>query len=315
MNAKKELFASNGSIEEIIDLWSKEITQLEEQNGIPQGYLRTALALHLPRFSDKDLDSEDVINKELSRLVGWKTQQLKDLPKDLISELLRVKKQSKLKAVGAEILEIDFADKLLGIAEFKKVTPAQGLMIQSKLHYIGCARSDTKYHFGLFRKGAKHPFAYAAYSESDRDYMISSLPFDITHKETLVLTRSFSVNSSPVNSMSLLFGMCHRYFLSEFPGSYRAIVTAINPNVLFRGISFKGAAFFSYATMPYSPSYLDDQYITRRAIKGGAKGRLAGSEMDCKRSVLMAHALDRHLFGQLRDTEVYEISEKQYGKM
>lgn len=314
----QNVFEVNKLISEITDILRSRIIDLEVANNIPSGYLKTALALHIPQFSEEDIFASgnvefQVAYDEAKRLAILLKDKINSLPEEYKSILSHSDKLTKVKHTNSGIVEID-AKGLETEVEFKEVSPEIGNLLQEKLHYIGQPREDTLFHFGLFRKGDIYPFAYSAYSILDRKYLLDSLPFKATMDNVLVLTRSFSINSSPINSMSMLFGAGINKIKEIYPGKYKAVITAINPNTLFKGTVFKGSTFFTFATVPFLPTYYKGNYITRKSLDGIQynPNELSGVQIECKPTIWMGNGLDKNISEKFKECKIINVTKESY---
>lgn len=312
-------FEPNTTTFEVLEILGGGLNKLETNYDIPAGYLKTALALHLPRFSESEIYAEgeiqeDMLMSEAERLARILARKVERLPIEL-QEMAKVRdKTSKVRRRNEKIFEVD-AEGTETEVEFRIVESPTGLAIQENLHYIGQPREDTVYHFGLYREGEKFPFAYSAYSVLDRNYLFEALPFDCRMEEILVLTRAFNVNSSPANSMSLLFSLGADYIKHLNGEHYQAIISAVNPNILFKGAIFKGASFYVFATAPFLPLYYSGNYVTRKSL--GSLDRsddvsLTGCKIECKPTVWMGYGMNRNATNSFSHGQVINISEESY---
>jgi hypothetical protein len=172
--------------------------------------------------------------------------------------------QQKLKRMhGRIVVEYDNKSRRAEV-HFRTVERHIGQEIQNHLHYIGQDRADTQYEFGLFHKDAEVPLAYAAFSDLDRTYLLSTEYLQRIGGKLLVMTRAYGFHNQPKNSMSLLYRECSNHFRKN--SKYNAIVTAINLNLPFQAASFRGASYYPFATSPMMFQYIDGEYSTRRRL-------------------------------------------------
>jgi len=205
------------------------------------------------------------------RYTTSKKGRLDNVPDQLCKSLFTSGLPTRLWRKESEIFEgpKSLVDEQMNKVIFKQVPENIGFLIQEKLHYIGFPRKDTLYHFGLYRTGEEYPFAYCAYSLLEREYIHKVLPIKVPKDRVLVLTRSFSVNSSPENSMSLLFGKSLWYIREALQDQYDYVVTTVNPNLMFTGNVFRGSGFLPFFTTGNNPKFLAGNYITGRQIYEG----------------------------------------------
>jgi len=266
----EDIFAPNKIIAEIVDEFQDKIVEMEDSYQLPSGFLKTTLALHLPRFSkeelyrDKKQINRQLLNIECKRLAIRLRTRINSLPSSFKILVLNNKRRSKIIRTATGLTEM-YDDGKENEIYFREVKPKTGMLIQEKLHYIGCGRKDTLFHFGLFRKESDSPFAYTAFSKLNRKYLKNALPFKAKMEDLLVLTRVFNVNSAPKNSISSLLGLSIRYFKKDYKRlNFSTILTAVNPNVFFKGTVFKGSGFLPFATVPFEPLYFKKRYVTRK---------------------------------------------------
>ena len=257
-------FCSHSTIEEIINESRKLISYYEKKFNVKDSLLRILLRLNLFKYNQNELKKDkninfDLIQDEIKFILDKKKENI-SLYNEYLKMTLPFQEMSKVvKRDGCLYEATDKESKII----FKTVLKDIGFIIQEKLHYIQKARKDTLFEFGLFRKGAEIPFAYAAFSLLDREYL-DEIPYIHTLKgnNILVKTRAFSFINSPKNAMSLLYSLAANYF--EKNTDYNLIMTAINQNLTFDAGSFLGASYFPFANSPLIFQYIDGMYATRR---------------------------------------------------
>lgn len=329
-----ELFQPNRILEMLVGQLADKILELEQNLNLPDGYLKTALALHLPQYpldtlclsAPDDLTARrqflDQRSEQLAKMIYDK---IHSLPCELKKMALLPSRTSKIVHHSKGITEVN-EDGQERPVYFTRVDPSVGGLIQQKLHYIGCQRDDTIFHFGLFRNGNKFPFAYAAFSILDRKYVHNNLPFELPMDNLLVLTRSFNINNSPENAMSLLFSQCRQFFKKNLEVlKFYAILTAVNPNLFFKAVSFRGCWFFPFATIPFEPLYYRGHYVTRKHCRkefGTEKKHklLKREEMgkhliECRPTVWLGCGISHDIFDQfVANKKVKVVTSREYQK-
>jgi hypothetical protein len=172
------------------------------------------------------------------------------------------------KLVGkTDDLRFSAGDQSIVPVRFGDVTPAHGVEIQERIHYIHKARKDTAFHLGLFASDGDFPICYCAVSLCDREYQRSALSRylgkDVLMGDVAVLTRAYGYSPLPKNSMSKMFDLTARK-VREITGR-RYLITALNPFLGFRGSVFLGSSFRVFATSPMSYNYdIEGLYSNRR---------------------------------------------------
>lgn len=329
-----DLFQSHPIIEMLVGQLADKILELEQKLNLPDGYLKTALALHLPQYPLDTLCLKgpdglkarrqflDQRSEQLAKVIYDK---IHSLPCKLKKMALLPRRTSKITHHSKEIIEVDECGQGRSVY-FTRVDPDVGELIQHKLHYIGCPRDDTIFHFGLFRDRDEFPFAYAAFSILDRKYVHNNLPFELPMNNLLVLTRSFNINNSPENAMSLLYSQCRQFFKTNFDVlRFYAVLTAVNPNMFFKATSFRGCWFFPFATIPFEPLYYRGHYITRKHCQkefGTEKKRklLKREEMGkhlivCQPTVWLGCGINQDIFDQfVVNKKIKVVTSREYQK-
>ena len=265
-----DYFQPNPIIVKIISEIEEIILKNEKKFRLPANYLITEILLHLLQYSEKDLYNNGyglnikLLREECEYLASIVKNKIDSLPKTFINQVQKPKPDSKITIENDLFFELTSQNKKIPLI-FKEVTPQIGFLIQTKLHYMGCPRNDTLFHFGLFREDQKYPFAYVAYSVLDRNYLWNHLPIKPDMDQILVLTRAFNLNSAPYNTMTKLIGSSLQYVKQKIPANnFQAVITCINPNLMFRGTIFKAANFYPFATVPFEPLYHQGLYVTRK---------------------------------------------------
>jgi hypothetical protein len=162
--------------------------------------------------------------------------------------------------------------------------------VNNRLHYIRSARNDSVANFGLFIDRAETPYARVSFSQCKRGYQVDALNqatgLSLEPEQVLSMTRAFTFNNAPKNSMSKLFLQAHNQLKQEFPG-IRAVVTALNPYTGFDGGIFTGASYTPYALSPMEYWYDAQAYYVPRS-KGVYLQRTATPPI-----IWLAHGMDK----------------------
>lgn len=122
------------------------------------------------------------------------------------------------------------------------------------LHYIHRARNDEVAAYGAFLEKARFPFAWVSYGPigSDEEKNIAELS-GLAPESAIEMTRAWNASWSPKNTMSMLFSFAHTQLqlrsrneqLGSLSEPLAGVTTAINPNLGFTGMAFKGVDFAS----------------------------------------------------------------------
>lgn len=283
MAGKLNLLLPNPYIIKVKREFGDVIDFLERKYDLPPRSLFLQMGLHLYKFSLEELFicnhfdpakidhyslNRNLIYDELYSLISYlKT----DMPvyQALQKESGASFASSKLESFRGTYCETDEMEHFSEIS-FGTVPPDIGQSIQEKIHYIRTARSDTDYQFGLYRKNHDVPFAYAAFSVSDRQYL-ANLPQlrNVPPSSVYVLTRAYAFPNSPRNAMTVLYSKCFDALKKDAGASY--VLTALNQNLSFSAASLSAANFELVAFSPMKYYYLDGLYSTRRKVERSGK--------------------------------------------
>lgn len=230
--------------------WSEKRGQ---QLHVTARFIVTQTLLHLPYYPEEEISSSseavlaDIDPKivQIAEDFGAHYGRL-----HTASSVELITSEAKLK--GRNMLHI--ADGLAQIpVTFKPVPAVYAHEIQNQLHYIRAARTDNDADFGLHISDADFPYAYTSFSRCKRGYQVNALNeasgLSLEPEEVFSMTRAFSFDNAPLNSMSKLFHLSRESLRKKFPDC-RAIVTALNPYLGFRGGIFTGSSYFPYALSP-----------------------------------------------------------------
>lgn len=151
---------------------------------------------------------------------------------------------------------------------FRPVDRKLSSMCAKTFHYLHAPRPDDLFGFGAFLPGETIPFAWVAYAEVDRKYKRSMLQAaGLDHTHSLELTRAWNHEKSPRNTMSILYAYAHtaiqQYWVTQYSKPLQSIITAVNPNLGFRGSAFRAVGFKVIGEKPTAYNYLIDQFDTR----------------------------------------------------
>jgi hypothetical protein len=203
--------------------------------------LQYRVLLHLPRFSAGEL-IEDTISRESERLAA-RIAEYQDsyhdwLEKRRIATLLR--SEVRIREIPTDVAQI----------------------IHQRFHYIGTFRAGV--HFGAYYEADTIPFALATASMMDVEILKSKLRSDEIERSMFV-ARVFAFRWAPPNSISYLLGAVRRT-LGERDGIAN-LFSWVNPNLGFRGASYRASNWHLYATFPLEYKYVDGDYITERQLR------------------------------------------------
>lgn len=278
------------SIHNFIDANEEWAQTRARQLGIVAKYVTTQALLHLPYYETDDITENGVdvlrdIDVKVVNLGEDYGKAYERLHAD--TEMSLITSEATLK--GRNILSLHEEASVIP-ARFGSVAGYTADDINNHLHYIRSTRNDSVANYGLFIDSAETPYASVSFSQCKRGYQVDALNesagLDLKPEEVLSMTRAFTFNNAPKNSMSKLFHQSHNRIKQEFP-DIRAVVTALNPYTGFEGGIFTGASYTPYALSPMEYWYDNDGYYVPRS-----RG-VQLQKTETPPIVWLAHGLDR----------------------
>jgi hypothetical protein len=191
-------------------------------------------------------------------------------------------------------------------------------------HYLHTARDDDLLAFGAFIENEKMPFAIVSYAPVSRIYKQNILiAAGIDPQKSLELTRAWNSEYSPKNTMSMLYSFAHAYIQQQQSRQdLEAILTAVNPNLGFKGSAFRAVGFGLVGEKPTAYHYIVDKkgqrsFTLRRSLvaflkKKPFKAQIRTSSLPLLPTKELAVILEgRKRFAPILDV-VYSVSEAEY---
>ena len=210
--------------------------------GVLEFHLRLRSLLQLPRHSLDDLLIGPVLEAEIHSAA----HQIAGLQKNF-RELL---KGNSNVALTSSLPRID---------EVPEVTAR---IIHERFHYLGSFRTGR--HFGLYLQGDSRPAALATVSPMDVIRLKHYVP-EGKEDRIALLSRMFAFPWAPTNSLSWLLGAVGRKLRRE--ADFDNLLTWVNPNLCFRGTSYKAANWTLVGSESIVYRYIDGAYITARQLQ------------------------------------------------
>ena len=140
-----------------------------------------------------------------------------------------------------------------------------GSLISSAAHYLQSARPGSA-HFGLEDSVSRQLIAYASVSRQDWDVIVDGLrPINSEETELFSLSRIYATDMAPRNTVSRLLAL----LIKEYSAVGRSVVmsTTVDPNLGFRGTSYRAANWIEFFSIPHlGYLYVDGQFCTRRQL-------------------------------------------------
>jgi hypothetical protein len=217
------------------DLINKAIARFR----LPEIDFRSRARLHLPMlYTDFDSPSKNQLETSIERLATVEAQAI-----ERYRSWLTLLPESDLRGLS-----------------FRPLLEQESEIIFSQFHYLRSKRLDAQYW--CLSEGLR-VFAAAALSPFDLSHL-GPLLGDIPRNKAVVLSRVYAFRGAPKNTLSFLLAR-----MSELAAANGAeiMLTYLNPNLGFRGVSYQAAnwALFAYECGTRY-QYVDKTYVTDRHL-------------------------------------------------
>jgi hypothetical protein len=218
---------------------TSDVARVARNVGVPYRPLLLQALLQLPRIANEDgrvsqIDAHELLRELALELPSGPEWQVRSWPSDVT--FLRY---GPLERVDAD-------------------------RIMERYHYLRSARTDGR--------------AYALFTDLDEIGAVAiSSPLDVRHIQQLlaetttrarrarVISRVFVFEGSPANSISYLLARVAR---SERECDVSDLVTYVNPNVGFTGVSYRASGWTNLGVEAGTKyRYIDQRYITSRRLE------------------------------------------------
>lgn len=146
-----------------------------------------------------------------------------------------------------------------------QLSAATGCLISSAAHYLQSARSGGS-HFGLEDPRSNLLVAYASVNTLDWNVLFDAMSaISEAGTEQLSLSRIYVSGVAPRNTISRLLALLVRHYSAA--GRKAAISTSVDPNLGFRGTSYRASNWPELFCVPHlGYLYVDGQFCTRRQL-------------------------------------------------
>lgn len=187
----------------------------------------------------------------------------------LISEAIETEVEGEADKIN--ILQAEFGEFLRGhtaeklhrdSASVSNVPEDMARIVHERFHYLQSFRAGQ--HFGLYLSGESRLAALATVSQMDVMRLRHYLPQG-QHSRAFLLSRVFAFPWAPRNSLSFLLSSVVRELRER---GTEVLLTWVNPNLCFRGSSYRAANWSLAGTEPVIYRYLNGAYITARQMYG-----------------------------------------------
>ncbi len=270
-----------------VDARKPIIQAVAHSDGIGAWDLTLQLLLHVPRLVVNGSFPDDVVfvreAERLGRIVAFRQHPYDDLQRPPLHPIK-----------SPHDLETAWIDE------------EEACIIHERFHYLASFRENSL-HFGLRMKDDKRVVALLSLSPYDLGHLTPKLPDAVAASEVAVLSRVYSFDWAPRNTLSYAMGQLFKAVRGD-QHRLKMILTYLNPNVGFGGASYRAANWTLFGReWGTHYAYLDGNYVTDRSLRQcygtsdaaplrlllGSRFKTNGMELDPL--LLYAFVLDRHL--------------------
>jgi len=211
--------------------------------------LERQVLLHLPKFDCIELARPEIVSAEAKRLAF---------------------RLSNLRSGYESFFRNPALDLSTGDTYLDRVSDDLAEAIHERFHYLCSFRRDA-IHLGLWLRSTTGEVprlvSLLSLSPFDLEHIKPALPEDVDSSQVKVLSRLYSFDWAPKNTMSFFIGRAFAWVKQNLPG-IRMLVTYLDPNLGFRGSVYKATNWLLWCLETSTRYlYLNGNYITDRAVK------------------------------------------------
>jgi hypothetical protein len=221
------------------------VTETARRAGVEPRALAVRVLLHLPRVAS------------YRGSVG-KLQVQRELRSS--AERLRRDTRAAISYVPAEKFELrDLA--------FEEIDSTRALPVLQSLHYLRSTRPGSRY-FALVDPIRRLPITLCSLSPLEWKCVGRQLyAQSILSEQVLDISRLYSVDNAPPNAISSLLSKIRTYIRHDMP-NIDLLITAVDPNLGFTGISYRAANWQQWMTVRARPYlYENCNYVSPRQLR------------------------------------------------
>jgi hypothetical protein len=152
--------------------------------------------------------------------------------------------------------------------DFEVIDSSRALPILTSLHYLRGSRPDSLY-FALVDPIERLPVILCSMSPLQWKCVGKQLSaqFSIPQEAVWDVSRVYSMDSAPPNAISSLLSKLRIYIRRNMP-SVELLVTAVDPNLGFTGVSYRAANWQQWMIVRARPYlYEKDHYVSPRQLR------------------------------------------------
>jgi hypothetical protein len=152
--------------------------------------------------------------------------------------------------------------------DFEEIDSPRALPVLTSLHYLRGSRPDSLY-FALVDPVDRLPVSLCSISPLQWKCVGNqiSAQYGIRQKAVWDLSRVYSTDGAPANAISSLLSKLRIYIRRNMP-SVELLVTAVDPNLGFTGVSYRAANWQHWMTVKARPYlYENGHYVSPRQLR------------------------------------------------
>jgi hypothetical protein len=215
------------------------------ENQVSERDLLTSVRLQLPRLGFEELASQSHLLIEVERIA---------------SIMKSVRCGHSFGTISSKLPDLKHDS-----VRFGQLESAVARVIHERFHYVGSFRDGL--HFGLWDNGAGEPsslpVAMATLSPLDIGHLRRLMPDCSSDANGLVLSRVYSCDHAPRNSISHVLSRVAHWLATNRP-DVRTLFTYVNPNLGFTGVSYRASNWQEIGEKSISYRYVAGKYASAR---------------------------------------------------
>jgi hypothetical protein len=182
----------------------------------------------------------------------------------LLAEARRLAAESRAIVPPGALDAPDDAPADVNDAQFCMVDDAEARYVNERLHYLRSHRENSR-SYGLRTPFSSSLIALVTVAPADEIRIAALLPSGLSLEDTANFARVFSHRWAPRNAISYLFARTERELRHTFR-TPQFVITYVNMNLGFTGVSYRAANWSVIGTEPAHYSYVDEDYQSDRQL-------------------------------------------------
>lgn len=300
----------------LIDGNKTNIRKLSLSLGISEKEVKRQIRLHAPQFPKRNYYSSNFLTKHIYPILFDLLKSYPDVFQTyrencgafyLDNSKLRIKRSN---SFDADATINNESNEIIAKLHVSQVDENIGRVIEEKLHYLRSFRKDAAFRIGLFIDGYSFPICYMSFSNIDRRDKIESLRKSLTKEiekdQIIELSRVYGCGNLPKNAISFLIAMAIRKLKLT---NYTYLITAVNVNLGFTGLSMLASGFVPYALRPVNYLYNSNGFYTTTRYKNSL---IKSSPNDMPPNILYVKEIEASKYSQRIYSKLVTIENGNY---